>query len=61
MANDNRLTVTQLAERLQVSVNMIYRWNSDGTGPKYMRIGKHVRYRVRDVEAWERSKEADAA
>jgi predicted DNA-binding transcriptional regulator AlpA len=31
----------------------VYRWNSDGTGPRRLKIGKHVRYRLVDVEAWE--------
>jgi predicted DNA-binding transcriptional regulator AlpA len=36
-----------------VPVSTVYRWNSDGTGPRRLKIGKHVRYRLVDVEAWE--------
>ncbi|MCP2359688.1 putative DNA-binding transcriptional regulator AlpA [Nonomuraea thailandensis] len=31
----------------------VYAWNSRGGGPRYMKIGKHVRYKLADVEAWE--------
>lgn len=36
-------------------------WRSDGKGPKYHKIGRHVRYRWTDVNAWldEQSKTAD--
>lgn len=47
------LTPEDLARREQVSLATIYRWNSDGTGPRRFRAGKHVRYRLADVEAWE--------
>lgn len=41
-----------LARRLGVPLATIYAWNYKGTGPKYIKIGKHVRYRRSDVEAW---------
>ena len=41
-----------LAERLGVPVATVYQWNSRGIGPKRIRVGKHIRYRVADVEAW---------
>jgi predicted DNA-binding transcriptional regulator AlpA len=42
-----------LARREKVPVSRGYRWNSDGTGPRRLKIGKHVSYRLVDVEAWE--------
>ena len=52
------LTTDELAERLggDFSVETVKRWRKTGTGPKYIRVGKHVRYRLADVEAWEKSR-----
>ncbi len=47
------LTPEDLARREQVPLKTVYRWNSDGTGPQRLKIGRHVRYRLSDVEAWE--------
>lgn len=47
------LTTDDLATRLRLPKKTIYKMNSEGTGPKYMKIGKHVRYREVDVQAWE--------
>ncbi|MFC6370500.1 helix-turn-helix transcriptional regulator [Nonomuraea thailandensis] len=47
------LTPEDLAERMGVPVMTVYAWNSRGGGPRYMKIGKHVRYKLADVEAWE--------
>ncbi|SEF34481.1 DNA binding domain-containing protein, excisionase family [Amycolatopsis pretoriensis] len=52
------LSIRDLSDRLGVPVPTLYRWNSHQTGPKYFRAGRHVRYRLADVEAWERAHEA---
>ncbi|MEU1892764.1 helix-turn-helix transcriptional regulator [Streptomyces pristinaespiralis] len=41
-----------LARYLSVPVKTVYSWNYQGTGPKYSRVGRHVRYRPDDVDAW---------
>ncbi|MEU8676797.1 helix-turn-helix domain-containing protein [Streptomyces sp. NPDC048560] len=41
-----------LAEYLGVPLKTVYRWNHTGTGPKPCPVGRHVRYRPTDVEAW---------
>lgn len=46
------LSPTQLADLLAVPVATVYRWRSAGSGPRGHRIGKHVRFRMADVEAW---------
>lgn len=46
-----------LADWLGIEVNTVYRWNHFGTGPTYVKIGRHVRYRRRDIEAWLLSRE----
>jgi excisionase family DNA binding protein len=52
MEPDQLLTVEQLAGLLQVPQQTIYAWRSRGEGPPGMKVGRHVRYRRRDVEAW---------
>ena len=42
----------ELAAELGIPVKTIYQWRYLGTGPRGHRIGKHVRYRRRDIEAW---------
>lgn len=41
-----------LARYLQVPKKTVYAWNSAGTGPRLVRIGKYVRYRREDVQTW---------
>lgn len=51
------LTTGELAERLGggLSPETVKRWRRTGDGPKFIRVGRHVRYRLADVEAWEKS------
>lgn len=37
---------------LGIPVRTIYAWRQRGEGPPAYRIGKHLRYRRSDVEAW---------
>jgi excisionase family DNA binding protein len=46
------LSTQNLAAYLQVPVKTVYRWRSCGEGPPGIRVGRHIRYRVEDVEAW---------
>jgi excisionase family DNA binding protein len=41
-----------IARFLGVPLRTIYRWRSRGEGPRGYRVGRHVRYRARDVEHW---------
>jgi excisionase family DNA binding protein len=49
---DTLMTVQDVAAYLGVPVATVYQWNSRGHGPTRYRLGKHVRYRRSDVEAW---------
>ena len=49
---DRLLSVEELADYLEVPVKTIYTWRHQNTGPRGFRVGKHVRFRWRDVEAW---------
>lgn len=44
------LSVAELAAFLSVPVATIYRWRQQHCGPIGYRIGRHVRYRARDIE-----------
>jgi excisionase family DNA binding protein len=46
------MSVTALAEYLDIPEATIYRWRSTGYGPVGFRVGKHLRYRREDVDAW---------
>jgi len=56
---EKHLSMKDLAEREGVPVNTVAQWNSRGTGPRYMKIGRHARYRLADVIAWENSRVVD--
>jgi excisionase family DNA binding protein len=46
------LTIDDLSDHLGVPKNTLYQWRTKGYGPTGRRIGKHVRYRPEDVDAW---------
>jgi excisionase family DNA binding protein len=46
------MTRPELANALKVPVSTLNTWASRGTGPAYVIVGKHSRYRWSDVEAW---------
>jgi excisionase family DNA binding protein len=45
-------TVAEVADYLGVPVKTLYRWRCVGYGPAGCRVGRYVRYRSSDVEAW---------
>ncbi len=44
-----------LAVRLGLSVKTLQNWRGKGIGPRWYRFGRVVRYRLRDIQAYERS------
>ena len=52
-AEDRWLSRQELADRYGVPVKTPAEWASKGTGPRYAKFGKHVRYRLSDVIDWE--------
>ena len=48
------LSRQELADRYGVPVKTPAEWASKGTGPRYAKFGRHVRYRLSDVIDWER-------
>ncbi len=49
---DRLLSAQELARYLEVPVKTIYTWRHHKTGPQGFRVGKHLRFRWRDVESW---------
>jgi len=52
-AEDKWLSRQELAERYGLPVKTPAEWASKGTGPRYAKIGRHVRYPLSDVIDWE--------
>lgn len=42
----------ELAEMLGVSEQTIYSWRHQGLGPLGFKVGRHLRFRRTDIEAW---------
>src|SRR6478609_2332302 len=53
--DDKWITRQELADRYGVPVKTPAEWASKGTGPRYAKFGRHVRYRLSDVIDWERN------
>lgn len=47
------LSPAELSDREQIPERTLAQWRYLGKGPQYARFGKHVRYRLEDVTAWE--------
>lgn len=46
------MTSDDLADYLGVPKKTLEQWRYLGKGPAYAKVGKHVRYRRSDVDAW---------
>jgi len=54
-ASGNRpLTDVEVAERLGVSRFTVRSWRLKGVGPRFLKMGRAVRYRSQDVDEYER-------
>jgi len=45
-------TQDEVAEYLRVPVSTLEQWRWRKTGPKWSKVGRHVRYAWSDVEEW---------
>ncbi|WP_060179557.1 helix-turn-helix transcriptional regulator [Streptomyces sp. IMTB 1903] len=45
-------TAQDVAEYCGVPLATVYQWSSRGSGPKFIKVGRHLRARWADVEAW---------
>jgi excisionase family DNA binding protein len=47
------LTPPELAKREGIPEGTLAQWRYQRKGPAFHKVGRHVRYRLADVEAWE--------
>lgn len=52
MTTERLLSRVEVAELLGVPAKTVARWASLGEGPAFFKVGRHTRYRDRDVERW---------
>ena len=50
--NGRLLTPDDVAELLGVPRATLRQWRYKGIGPRGVRVGKYVRYRPEDIDAW---------
>ncbi|GHD04383.1 hypothetical protein GCM10010313_20610 [Streptomyces violarus] len=50
--NNEFMSPKELAELLGLPLSSVYGFNAEGTAPRRVRLGRHIRYRRADVEAW---------
>jgi excisionase family DNA binding protein len=48
--SDKLMTAAEVAHHLGVPVPTLYQWRYKGTGPRGMKVGRHLRYRRTDIE-----------
>jgi excisionase family DNA binding protein len=63
--SDHLLTVEETAEFLRCSTDSLNKWRISGRGPRFVRVGRRVRYRAADladfISAFTRSNTSQAA
>ena len=50
--NGRLLTENDVADLLNLSVRTLQQWRVSGVGPRFIKIGRAVRYRRPDIDAW---------
>ena len=51
--SDTRLNQVELARRWKISSRTLERWRWRGQGPRFLKIGGRVLYRLEDIENFE--------
>lgn len=47
------LSTKLLSRRWDIAPRTLERWRAEGRGPQFVRIGRHIRYRQRDILIFE--------
>ena len=55
------MTLSELAAFLSVSNQALYDLRSQGRGPRGFRVGRQLRFRASEIQAWRASMEAEDA
>jgi excisionase family DNA binding protein len=45
-------TAQEIADFCGVPLGTVYQWSSRGGGPKFVKVGRHLRARWSDIEQW---------
>ena len=51
-ADDELLSIDEAAAFLRTSINTMRWWRHNGTGPRSIKVGRHVRYWRTDLILW---------
>lgn len=51
-STEQLMSAEEVGGYLQVPIATLYQWKHKGTGPRAIRVGRWLRYRRRDVDAW---------
>ena len=54
-------TPQEVADYLGVPLRTVDSWRYRGVGPRYVKVGRHVRYDWRDLEAWQAQQTQETA
>lgn len=46
------LTPSQLSRKLMVPKTTLAFWRTTNQGPKFLKVGRHIRYNIQDVNDW---------
>ena len=52
LTDDSLMAPPPTSEYLGVPEATLAQWRYQGKGPRFFKVGKHVRYRKSDVDAW---------
>lgn len=50
--DEDLATPVEVAQHLQMPEGTLVQWRYRGIGPRYLKVGRHVRYRWSDVSSW---------
>jgi DNA-binding transcriptional MerR regulator len=49
---DHLMTIAEVSVLIGVPIATLRYWRHRGTGPRSFRVGRHIKYWARDVQAW---------
>jgi predicted DNA-binding transcriptional regulator AlpA len=52
MEGARAINESELARQANISTAVLRKWRREGRGPRFVKLGRLVRYLVRDVEVW---------
>jgi predicted DNA-binding transcriptional regulator AlpA len=61
LTEDRWWTVEDVARYFQVPPKTVHTWRYTRTGPRGVKIGRHVRFRESEIHRWETEREDAAA